>query len=147
MFPYSSLLVAVRDLGENPSFHSKPQMFRKKLGKDRAGLTMADRRTGGTLVRISSHAQCVHLSSIQLRRRGLTGHTALESAEGVQGVIQRLIFFNGIGTTGEEFSSSRHDCFFGVGNARGKFLVIGLEQRSLIQFAPRGKTGVGSGRA
>jgi hypothetical protein len=63
MFPYSSLLVAVRDLGENPSFHSKPQMFRKKLGKNRAGLTMHRQANRGTIVRISSHAQCVHLSS------------------------------------------------------------------------------------
>jgi hypothetical protein len=50
---------------------------------------------------VIGHACRAFLSSMYLRCRSVATHAAVESAQGVQRVIQGLIFLDGIGAGGE----------------------------------------------
>jgi hypothetical protein len=50
---------------------------------------------------VIGHACRAFLSSMYLRCRSVATHAAVESAQGVQRVIEGLIFLDGIGAAGE----------------------------------------------
>ena len=161
MFPYSSLLVAVRNTRGKPFFHLSAGRSgmgnnceggdERSEGTNELGSFLAGR--GAPALKEIRPGACSEAhwrlpeSTLSLCRRGLTSQAALESAQSVKGIIQSLIFFNGVGTAGEQLSGPRDDGLFGVRNALRKFLPVLLKQCSFVEFAPTRHTEGGSGRA
>ena len=60
----------------------------------------------------------------------------LQCSQGVQGIIQGLILFDGIVARRKEFPRPGHYSLLGIRNSGRHLFAIGLKQCSDIQFTP-----------
>lgn len=80
----------------------------------------------------------------------LSGHAqiqaTLERSQGVQGVIQRLIFFDRVSAGGKEFTCTVDNCFLGIRDSGGNPGLVRLEKSSGVEVAPTVWHRLGGGR-
>jgi hypothetical protein len=65
----------------------------------------------------------------------------VERAQGVQGIIECLVFFDRVRASGEKFPCPGHDRFLGFGDSRRKPVVVGLEQSGGVKLSPGSRQG------
>lgn len=62
--------------------------------------------------------------------------TILEGMQGVEGVVERLVLFNGIAAGSEQLAGASDDGFFGICNAGRDPLFLALKQGCGVKLAP-----------
>jgi hypothetical protein len=70
--------------------------------------------------------------TIKRGRHDSSGHrteiqATLERSQGIERIIQGLVFFDRVGPGGKELAGTGHDCFFGVGDSRRNPVLVRLE--------------------
>jgi len=71
-------------------------------------------------------------------------HASVERPQGIQGIVQCLVFFNSVSAGGEEFPCPCHDRLLGVGDSRRKPVRVDLEECSSVKLSPFPGQGGGS---